>query len=133
MTTFMFQWSSEISHRCNNHFLVKVWKIFQFLNVLLEKIFRLIKLSLWIIDRSNVILNFDYFQRIRTKLFLSNFKSNVIIIKSLFKVLNVIICYTELITLIGYNFTILSCLFLSNFDQSYGQRNELQQFSSSFV
>lgn len=133
MTTFMFQWSSEISHRCNNHFLVKVWKIFQFLNVLLEKIFRLIKLSLWIIDRSNVILNFDYFQRIRTKLFLSNFKSNVIIIKSLFKVLNVIICYTELITLIGYNFTILSCLFLSNFDQSYGQRNELHQFSSSFV
>lgn len=133
ISTLLFKWRSEISHWSNDHFLVKIWKIFQFFNVLFEKLFRLIKLTLWIIYCSNVILYLDYLQRIRTEFFFSNFKSDVIIIKGLLEVLNVIICHTKLITLIGHNFTILSCLFLSNFYQSYGQRNELHKFSSSFV
>lgn len=61
MSTLMLQWSSEISHWCNDHFLVEIWKIFQFLDVLFKKLFRFIKLTLWIICCSNVILYFDYF------------------------------------------------------------------------
>lgn len=116
MFPLMFQRCSQICHWCDDHFLFKVGEIPQLLDVFLKLFLGLIKLSKRIICSGNVVLNFDHLKRIRTKLFLSDFQSLVIVWKSLVKVLNVIISYSKLIIFIGNDCTFLSRLSFSDFD-----------------